>query len=115
MGERSVCIFSNSITVADHLPSFTKISNSHLCEHVHDGMWERAAAFAKISNPLKSTGDSKFSIPGMLKPVYHWQWLCIFVVVIFNKGELGRYGALVGDEMGLGKVKPTNSLSDLLD
>lgn len=105
--ERSVCILFSNITKADLISSFRRIRDSQLCEHIHNDMWPRAAAFAKIPNPNKTTGDSKFLIPGMLKPVYHWQWLCIFVVVRFNRGALGRYGALVGDEMGLGKVTST--------
>lgn len=111
--ERSVCIFFIDVLIADLLSSFRKIRDSQLCEHVHDNMWPRAARFAKISNPDETTGNSKILIPGMLKAVYHWQWLCIFVVMRFNSGDLGQYGALVGDEMGLGKVKPTDLLSDL--
>ena len=37
-------------------------------------------------------------------PVYHWQWLCIFVMVMFNGGDERQFGWLLGDEMGLGKV-----------
>lgn len=105
--ERSVCIIFDDIIKADLISSFRRIRNSQLCEHIYDNMWPRAAKFARILNPEATTGDSKFLIPGMLKPVYHWQWLCIFVVVRFNRGSLGRYGALVGDEMGLGKVMST--------
>jgi len=68
----------------------------------------RAAPFAKIKNPERITGDSGILLPGMRNGVYHWQWPCIFVVVLFNRGEYEKFGALIGDEMGLRKVKPTD-------
>ncbi len=74
-------------------------------------MITRAAAFAKIKDPERITGDSGFLLPGMRNGVYHWQWPYIFVVVLFNREEYEKFGGLVGDGMGLRKVKPTNLLS----
>lgn len=67
-------------------------------------MWERAARFFRISGYRTSTSKDVHEIPGMLKALYHWQWLCVFVSILFNAGTGDRFGALIGDEMGLGKV-----------
>ena len=84
--------------------SIRQTQDSQLCEHIHDDMWPRAAIFIKL-DPEKTSATAKWTIPRMQTGVYHWQWLCIFVVMLFNKDHKGRFGGLVGDEMGLGKVK----------
>ena len=65
---------------------------------------ERAAHFFKIPGYRNSSSKDVHKIPGMLKPLFHWQWLCVFVSILFNTRTDGRFGALIGDEMGLGKV-----------
>lgn len=84
---------------------FRRSADAQLCEQLEDGMWERAAKFFKITGSGASTSESKHQIPGMLQPLYHWQWLCVFVSILFNAGTGDRFGALIGDEMGLGKVR----------
>ncbi len=57
----------------------------------------------EVIDPDKSTNTSKVYIPGMKIDVYHWQWLCILVAVLFNTGVIKVNGALIGDEMGTDK------------
>ncbi len=58
----------------------------------------------EVIDPDKSTNTSKVYIPGMKIDVYHLQWLCIFVAVLFNTGVIKINAALIGDEMGTDKV-----------
>ena len=47
-------------------------------------------------------------IPGIIESGFHWQWLCIFIAVVFDGEKSGRNGTFVAHEKGLGKVKPVN-------
>lgn len=111
--KRSVCIFFINVIIADLLSSFCKIRNSQLCEHIHDNMWSQTAWFVKISKLDEITDNSKILISEMLKVMYHWQWLYIFVVMRFNSKHLRWYDALVSNEMSLEKVKSTDLLFNL--
>lgn len=82
--------------------------NSQICEHKHDGFWEKAADLVEI-DPDKSINISLWQIPGMLKPLFHWQWLAVFVTATMSSGANDLFGALLADEMGLGKVKLSHS------
>ena len=54
--------------------------------------------------PNTTAGDLMWTMPGMKKGLYHWQWHRIFTVVQVNSGQNDIFGRLIGDEMGLGKV-----------
>ena len=84
---------------------FRRSADDQLCEQLQGEMWVRAAKFFGISRTQSSTSIDKHLIPGMRKALYHWQVLCVFVSILFNSGTHDRYGALIGDEMGLGKVR----------
>lgn len=51
-----------------------------------------------------SFGKAKWTLPGMLMPIFHWQWLCAFIVSQMNADVNGLHGGLIGDEMGLRKI-----------
>ncbi len=111
--KRSVYIFFINVIIADLLSSFRKIRNNQLCKHVHDNIWSWAAQFVKISKLNEIIDNSKILISEMLKVVYHWQWLCIFVVMHFNSKHLKQYDVLVNNKMSLEKVKSTDLLFNL--
>nr|AUW31018.1 hypothetical protein [Cladonia uncialis subsp. uncialis] len=96
-------LFSRA-TFLTNLLGFRRSADAQLCEQLEDGMWERAAKFFRIPGYGTSTSKDVHKIPGMLKPLYHWQWLCVFVSILFNAGTNDRFGALIGDEMGLRKT-----------
>ena len=68
-----------------------------------DGSWETIAKLVDIEIEI-SESTSTWQLPGMLKPLYHWQWAAVFVVANMNSGHNDLHGALLADEMGLGKV-----------
>ena len=79
--------------------------NSQICEHKHDGFWDRASALVGIVRE-KSVSTSKWTMPGMREAIFHWQWLAVFVLATMCSGAQDLHGALLADEMGLGKVIP---------
>nr|AUW31014.1 hypothetical protein [Cladonia uncialis subsp. uncialis] len=83
---------------------FRRSADTQLCERLEDRIWERAAKIFRIPRYENTTSKDKHKIPGTLKPLCHWQWLCVFISIIFNARTYGYFGALISDEMGLGKI-----------
>lgn len=83
--------------------------DSQICEHKGDGYWEKASDLVGIVRS-KSTNTSQWQMPGMTKPLFHWQWLAVFVCATMNSGTNDLFGALLADEMGLGKVRFSHSV-----
>ena len=77
--------------------------DGQVCEHFDDGFWVRASDLVGLVRD-DSSNISMWQMPGMKKPIFHWQWLAVFVCATMNSGANGLHGALLADEMGIGKV-----------
>ena len=83
--------------------------NSQVCEHKHDGSWEKACDLVGLI-ATQTTSTSKWRMLGMRESLFHWQWLAVFVTATMSSGANDLFGALLADEMGLGKVRLSHSV-----
>lgn len=68
--------------------------------------WARAVRYFNLDSDQTRSSD-KILIPGMKRSIYHWQWHAVFLAVLTQHGVNGQLGGIIGDEMGLEKVKLT--------
>ncbi|KAL8833614.1 MAG: hypothetical protein Q9176_007908 [Flavoplaca citrina] len=95
----------NDPEVADYIDDETAmraIMDTEACEQ--QPLWKTAASNARIYDWTHSNRDKQYQIPGILGLIFHWQWLAIFFVLKNNCGIDDIWGAMVGDEPGLGKT-----------
>ena len=79
-------------------------ADNQACEPMSNQEQEQSASFVGI-DPGKTYGSAKWQLPGMRKALFHWQWHAVFTLALMNTGRDDLYGGLLGDEMGLGKVR----------
>ena len=62
--------------------------------------------------PETTYRGARWLMPGMLLPLFHWQWHAIFAVAQLNADEDDLHGGLIGDDVDHDKV--TISVSKFL-
>lgn len=108
-------LFFSSYISADLLHRLREIDDSALTEHKHDGSWDRAARYLGLDAD-KTQPTSKVKVTCMKREVFHWQWHVAFVALQCQADVDKLLGGIIGDDMGLGKVKLTGqSFYDTLE
>ena len=75
--------------------------NAKALEHWSEELWALACEFIGRKPETKTT-TADIWIPGMKFPLSPYQWYGVFIFLLWFTD--GRYGGILADSMGLGKV-----------